>query len=75
MTSNVGNTDRILRFVAGIVLFLAPLVTSWALFDSAFMKYGAIIIGAVLMVTALKRFCPAYAIFGMSTCPLSAPKE
>jgi hypothetical protein len=75
MTSNVGNTDRILRFVAGIALFLAPMVTSWALFDSALMKYGAIIIGAVLMVTALMRFCPAYSIFGMNTCPLSGSKK
>ena len=75
MISNVGNTDRILRFVAGIVLFLAPLVTNLALFDSGFWKYGAIIVGAVLMVTAFKRYCPAYAILGMSTCPLSTPKE
>jgi hypothetical protein len=26
--------------------------------------------GVVLMGTAMLRYCPLYAVFGMSTCPL-----
>lgn len=56
---NVGNTDRILRVVLGLVLislfFLGPTtLLGW--------------LGVIVLATALLRFCPAYAIFGINTC-------
>ena len=59
MIQNVGNIDRILRIVAGLVLlsliFIGP-KTWWGL------------VGIVPLATAFMRTCPAYSILGVSTC-------
>ena len=59
MTQNVGNIDRILRIVAGLVLlsliFIGP-KTWWGL------------LGIVPLATAFMRTCPAYSILGVNTC-------
>ncbi len=61
MKFNVGTPDRILRVLAGVVLIaLAATNTVGA--------WGWI--GVVPLVTGLFKFCPAYAIFGFSTCPM-----
>ena len=60
MSSNVGGIDRILRIVAGVALIaltVAGTIGAWGW------------IGVVPLLTGLFRFCPAYAIFGMNTCP------
>ena len=62
MTRNEGNLDRILRLVLGIILlslvFVGP-KTMWGL------------IGIIPLATAFIGWCPLYAIFGISTCPMS----
>lgn len=69
---NVGPTDRLIRLIVGIVLVaigLAPLVGSpWTLGVGPLWQWLALIVGAVLMVTASIRFCPAYTLFGWNTC-------
>ena len=59
MNANVGNADRILRIVAGIILislvFVGP-KTVWGW------------IGLVPLLTGLFRWCPAYTLFGLNTC-------
>lgn len=60
MTVNVGNIDRILRIVIGVVL-----VTLAA--TGIFSPWGWL--GVVLVITGLMKFCPFYALFGMSSCP------
>jgi hypothetical protein len=59
VTQNVGNIDRILRLVAGLVLlsliFIGP-KTWWGL------------VGIVPLATAFMRTCPAYSILGVNTC-------
>lgn len=67
---NVGSTDRILRALVGIILLAIPFVPQAA---AAVAGLGAGIwvlpvVGAVLLLTALFRFCPAYALFGIRTC-------
>ncbi len=61
MKINVGGIDRALRIiVGGILVALAATgqvgVWGW--------------IGAVPLVTGIVKFCPAYLLFGMNTCPL-----
>jgi len=68
MTANVGNIDRLIRLFLGLALILWPFVTSYALWDSSLLKYGAIIVGVVLAGTSMMRFCPAYRLLGLSTC-------
>ncbi len=59
MTSNVGTIDRIVRIVVGLALlslvFIGP-QTLWGL------------VGIVPLLTGIVRICPAYSIFGISTC-------
>jgi hypothetical protein len=61
MKSNVGGIDRILRIVAGIVLIALTLMGSIG-------AWGWI--GVVPLATGLFKFCPAYTLLGMSTCPM-----
>ncbi|MES2194521.1 MAG: DUF2892 domain-containing protein [Pseudomonadota bacterium] len=68
--SNVGPIDRVARVVIGILLiaFAIPLgfpQTGWNWIGW---------IGIVPLATAVFGFCPAYALFGLSTCPLRQGK-
>lgn len=58
MEANVGQTDRIIRIVAGLALlsliFIGP-QTWWGL------------IGVVPLATAFINFCPAYKLLGVDT--------
>ena len=61
MKMNVGGIDRMLRIVAGLVLIgltLAGQIDVWGW------------IGVVPLLTGIFRFCPAYTLFGMNTCPM-----
>ncbi len=62
--SNVGGVDRIVRAVLGLLLLASPLLVTgvWA--------YVLPLIGVVLLGTASLRFCPAYRLLGLSTCPV-----
>jgi len=62
MEQNVGNTDRIIRAVAGAILVILAL----AAFVGA-LKYIALLVGVVLLATAATSRCPAYSIFGLRT--------
>ena len=71
MTANVGNMDRILRAILGLVLIIAPLLNMPAIWASAALAYGSMAVGIVLVATALFQFCPLYRIFGLSTCKIN----
>lgn len=61
MKLNVGGFDRIARIVAGLVLIglaATGMVGVWGY------------IGVVPLLTGVFKFCPAYALFGMNTCPM-----
>jgi membrane-associated protease RseP (regulator of RpoE activity) len=59
---NVGNIDRVLRVILGLVLlslvFYGP-QTPWGW------------IGLVPLITGLLSWCPAYSLFGIKTCRIS----
>lgn len=62
MSQNVGGIDRIARILVGLALIAAGI---WG----GLGWWGAI--GAVPLLTALVGYCPAYSLFGLSTCPLA----
>lgn len=64
MTPNVGNIDRILRAVVGVVLLALALFGSL----SSFGFWIALIIGVAMLATSTMRFCPAYTVLGFKTC-------
>ncbi len=68
MTTNIGTTDRLARLLIGSVMILAPLLNLPALWSSAPLAFGSMLIGAILVATAGLRFCPLYRIVGVSTC-------
>ena len=67
MGKNIGNTDRLIRLIAGIVLLalavFAGLGGIWP-----WLTGGA---GVVALATAALRFCPLYRLIGVNTCGLS----
>ena len=61
MKFNVGGIDRILRIAIGLVLIALAAtgtVGGWGW------------LGVVPLATGLFRFCPAYGLLGMNTCPM-----
>lgn len=64
MKFNVGTIDRVIRIVVGLALIglAATGTVAW---------WGYI--GVVPLLTGLFKFCPAYALIGVNTCP--AKKE
>ena len=68
--SNVGSIDRVARIVVGILLlaFAVPLgfpQTGWNWVGW---------IGFVPLATGVFGYCPAYALFGLSSCPVRQGK-
>jgi len=60
MKVNVGSIDRIARILVGLALLL------WA---GAFAGPVWAWIGVVPLATGIFKFCPAYTLLGVSTCP------
>jgi len=63
MKANVGSIDRVLRIVVNIGLLALVFVV-----EGDARWWG--MVGILPLATGLFRFCPAYSIFGLSTCPL-----
>ena len=62
--TNVGNVDRMLRIVVGLVLIALVFVgpqTPWGW------------LGIIPLATGVLRTCPAYSLLGVSTCPAKRP--
>ncbi len=67
MKANVGNLDRALRIIAGVVLVVLAATNVIGVWGW---------IGIVPILTGTTRVCPAYLPFGISTCKTAeAPKE
>lgn len=62
--TNIGQVDRILRIVIGVVLlglfFMYP--------DASWRNFA--LIGIVPLLTAFLGNCPLYTILGISSCPV-----
>ena len=71
MNCNVGGADRIVRVLVGITLlvigFLVPMSGAW--------QTAAFVVGAILLITALVRFCPLNRLVGINTCGESRPQS
>ncbi|MBB5215973.1 YgaP family membrane protein [Parapusillimonas granuli] len=65
LNTNIGSIDRGLRIVLGLVLIAlaATGVVGW---------WGWL--GVIPLATGIFRFCPAYSILGVSSCPMKSRK-
>jgi len=71
--ANVGSFDRTLRFIVGAILLASPFLPPLAGFFAAWgvWKFAMAAVGLVMLGTAIFRFCPAYTLLGIRTCPIS----
>ena len=70
MSLNVGGVDRVVRILLGVVL----LVLAFLHVITGTAAVVAYVAAAIALVTGLFRFCPAWAIFGVNTCPVKGRK-
>lgn len=70
MKPNENGIDRTLRLILGVVLLIASYM--WlGVAAGEITGIIAAVIGAVLLITGLVGFCPAYRLVGMSTCKVN----
>jgi hypothetical protein len=64
MKLNMGNTDRLIRISAAVVIavvvYAGVVAGPWAL--------ALLAVAAVLVITGSIRFCPLYRLLGINTC-------
>jgi len=63
MKLNLGNTDRIVRVVIGIIFFALGLTGA----VSGIWMWVVYVLGLVMFATAAMAFCPLYLPFNFST--------
>jgi len=56
---NVGNIDKAIRIIAGLALGVLAYTGT--------LGVWAWVVGAILLVTGIVGFCPAYKLLGMNT--------
>lgn len=62
MTKNMGQTDRIIRAVIGVVLLIAFFSMSGG------FAWLLGLVGLVMLATSAMGICPPYALLGINTC-------
>jgi len=67
MKANIGGADRVIRIVAGLVLLSLVVIL-----EGDARWFG--LIGIVPLFTGLMRWCPAYTLLGINTCPLKGSR-
>lgn len=71
MIKNMSNADRVIRLTFALVfftLFFTSAVTG--VFANILMVFGV-----VFAITGVVGNCPLYALFGISTCRVTNPKQ
>jgi hypothetical protein len=68
MSANVGTIDRVARLVVGALLIAFAIPAGFPSTGWNWLGW----IGVVPIITAVIGYCPAYAVFGFSTCPVKA---
>jgi len=63
MKKNVGNTDKLIRLIIAVILFLLVYTNK----ITGNMQFVALIIALIAAVTSLLNYCPLYDIFKINT--------
>jgi fatty acid desaturase len=66
MKRNEGTIDRVLR----VVVAIAAVAGAAALGFASVWGIVLLVVAGVMAVTAAVGFCPLYAVFGISSCPV-----
>jgi hypothetical protein len=71
MTCNVGGIERPIRIVLGILLIGIGAFVGLPPIGTGIM----LVAGTIALVTGAIGFCPAWALFGINSCPVSSGKR
>jgi hypothetical protein len=71
MSTNVGTIDRVARIVIGLVLIAYAIPFGFPSTGWNWVGW----IGVVPIITAAIGYCPAYTVFGFSSCARGAPQH
>lgn len=63
MEKNVGKTDKIIRYILGVIF----LISGYVLHFPYNLNWIFYVLGIVLIVVATINYCPLYPIFKMNT--------
>lgn len=64
MKANMGNIDRLIRFIAAgviVVLYFNGNI-------SGTLSYILLAVAAIFLLTSIAGVCPLYSVFGINTC-------
>jgi Protein of unknown function (DUF2892) len=64
MNANVGTTDKVIRIGIAVV----ALIAAFSVGATSGLGIGLIVVGVIMVVTAVTGMCPIYRLFGMNTC-------
>ncbi len=64
MKQNMGNTDRIVRILAAIVIAVLYFTNT----ITGTLGYVLLGVASIFLLTSLISFCPLYSLLGMNTC-------
>lgn len=70
MKANESGADRLIRIIAGIVLFML----GWGILKNNILGIIFDILGVILFVTGITGFCGLYKLLGISTKKEETPK-
>jgi len=73
MNINLGKLDIVVRFIVGVSSIVSGAYMAFALDNVYGLALG--LVGAVLTVTGLLRWCPMYARLGLNSCPINTEKS
>jgi len=66
MKKNMGNVDKIIRIIIAVVFAVLYFTNT----ISGTLGLVLVVLAGVFVLTSLISFCPLYAIFGLSSCPV-----
>jgi hypothetical protein len=70
MKANESGADRLIRIIAGIVLFML----GWGILKNNLLGIIFDILGIILFITGITGFCGLYKLLGISTKKEETPK-
>lgn len=69
MTQNVGRTDKTIRLI--VAAAIAVVLVTGAIALASTLGIILVVVGVIFLFTALVNWCAVYALFGVSTCPVT----
>lgn len=70
MKTNESGADRLIRIIAGVLLF----IIGWGILKNNFLGVIFDILGIILFITGITGFCGLYTLLGINTRKEEAPK-